>query len=214
MAYSKQAKWYVVWEGRQVGVFTTWPECKSQVDGFPGARFKSFASLEQAERAFSGRRSEAGSRKKAAGRKSATRRTRGPGGPILDSLSVDAACSGNPGVMEYQCVQTATRTEVFKKGPFRVGTNNIGEFLAIVDALVYCDEHQLAVPIYSDSKIGISWVRAGTCRTTLPLETVPDLGILIRDAESWLKSHHYPRKNLRWWPTRSWGEIPADFGRK
>lgn len=51
-----------------------------------------------------------------------------------DAWAVDAACSGNPGPMEYQAIDLATGARVFHFGPMK-GTNNIGEFLAIVHAL-------------------------------------------------------------------------------
>jgi len=56
---------------------------------------------------------------------------------IIPSISVDAACAGNPGILEYQGVNTATKEVLFKRGPFPVGTVNLGEFLAIVHGLSY-----------------------------------------------------------------------------
>lgn len=47
-------KYYVVWKGRNPGIYADWGRCKSQVDGFPGARFKSFTSRAEAEAAFKG----------------------------------------------------------------------------------------------------------------------------------------------------------------
>jgi ribonuclease HI len=206
-----KVKWYVVWKGRQAGVFTTWAECQRQVDGFPSARFKSFATKVEAERAFGGNATPTTPRK-AITKKTAP--TPGAvGGPIPDSLSVDAACARNPGIMEYQCVHTTTGTAVFKKGPFPLGTNNIGEFLAVVDALVLCDERKLDLPIYTDSKIAIGWVRGGKCKTKLELDTEPALQRVIAEAEDWLK-HHRERNTVIKWRTSHWGENPADFGRK
>ena len=45
-------KYYVVWKGHKTGIFNTWSECKSQIDGFSGARFKSFSSKQEAELAY------------------------------------------------------------------------------------------------------------------------------------------------------------------
>lgn len=42
---SVKRKYYVVWEGRATGVFDSWEECKEYVDGYQGARFKSFPTL-------------------------------------------------------------------------------------------------------------------------------------------------------------------------
>ena len=51
MAQAKN-KYYVVWKGRKTGIFTSWPEAEAQVKGFTGAQYKSFASLDEAKRAF------------------------------------------------------------------------------------------------------------------------------------------------------------------
>lgn len=42
-------KYYAVRVGRSTGVFLTWAECQKQVTGFPGAVFKSFTTIEEAE---------------------------------------------------------------------------------------------------------------------------------------------------------------------
>ena len=47
---AKQA--YVVWSGREPGIYRTWAECKRQVDGYRGARFKGYSSLQAAEQAY------------------------------------------------------------------------------------------------------------------------------------------------------------------
>ena len=49
-------KFYVVWQGRETGIFNDWSTCKKHIDGFAGARYKSFKSLVEAEEAFSGNR--------------------------------------------------------------------------------------------------------------------------------------------------------------
>ena len=56
---------------------------------------------------------------------------------IKESIAVDAACSGNPGNMEYRGVYTKTKEQIFHQGPFPQGTNNIGEFLALVHGLAF-----------------------------------------------------------------------------
>src|SRR5690625_3360907 len=110
-------KYYVVWRGKQTGVFSTWKQCKQQVHGFPDAKYKSFTSKEEAKLAY----------------EKGPDTTKKQTGYIGDSISVDAACSGNPGVMEYQGVHTRTGKQIFHYGPVPKGTDNIGEFLAIVD---------------------------------------------------------------------------------
>ena len=135
------------------------------------------------------------------------------GNIIKESLAVDAACSGNPGAMEYRGVYVRTNEEVFHFGPM-FGTNNIGEFLAIVHGLALLKQKKLEMPIYSDSKTAISWVKNKKCKTLLPRNTQSEeLFKLIERAENWLKNNTYKTK-IHKWETKAWGEIPADFGRK
>ena len=134
-------------------------------------------------------------------------------GPELNILAVDAACSGNPGVMEYQGVYVATRQQLFHYIT-PVGTNNIGEFLAIVHGLAYLKQHHLNQIIYSDSRTAIGWIRRKECRTKLPLTSeTATLWDVIRRAEAWLQNNTYTTE-IRKWDTEHWGEIPADFNRK
>ena len=127
---------------------------------------------------------------------------------------MDAACSGNPGKMEYRGVLTHNKKQLFIKGPYQNGTNNIGEFLALVHGLGYLKQKNLVYPIYSDSKTAISWVKKGQCRTNLQITTENKLLFdLVKRAENWLKENTYNTQILKW-ETKIWGEIPADFGRK
>jgi ribonuclease HI len=205
-------KYYVVWAGRKTGIFHSWAECERQTKGFQGASFKSFPSLEDANKAYaSGKPTYSfNSTKKTPNIKT---------GPIKEtgfnpnSISVDAACSGNPGMMEYQGVSTKTGEVLFHFGP-TLGTNNIGEFLAIVHALAMLKKQGLDTDIYSDSVTALSWVRNKKANTSLvrnkETETVWNM---IERAEAWLKENRYPNKILKW-DTNKLGEIKADFGRK
>ena len=131
-----------------------------------------------------------------------------------NAWAVDAACSGNPGPMEYQAIDLATGAQVFHFGPIK-GTNNIGEFLAIVHALALMDKQGITDKvIYSDSYNAILWVNKRKCKTKLE-RTAKNERIfdLITRAEKWLRENSYTNP-VRKWETRDWGEIPADFGRK
>jgi ribonuclease HI len=134
---------------------------------------------------------------------------------IWDSISVDAACSGNPGLMEYQGVDTKTKEKIFYQGPFLMGTNNIGEFLAIVHALaLYKQKGFHNRPIYSDSVTAMGWVKKKKANTKLEQNAkTAKLYELILRAENWLKQNSYSNPIIKW-ETEDWGEIPADFGRK
>ncbi|MFK5958998.1 MAG: ribonuclease H family protein [Lutibacter sp.] len=206
-------KFYVIWKGHKVGVFTSWNVCKKNITDFKGAQYKSFASKKNAEVAFKGNYEDYIG-KDTKKMQLSSEELKLIGQPIIPSLSVDAACSGNPGKMEYRGVDTKSKKQFFIQGPFKKGTNNIGEFLALVHGLGLLKQKNSTYPIYSDSKIAINWVKKGQCRTNLPItaENKP-LFDLVKRAEKWLKVNNYTTKILKW-ETKAWGEIPADFGRK
>ncbi len=208
-------KYYVVWKGRRVGIFGSWPECEAQVKGYTGAEYKAFDSRPEAERALAAPYSDYKG-KPASSQKWLFALAK----PEIPSIAVDAACSGSPGPLEYQGVETETAREIFKHGPFADGTNNVGEFLAIVEAMRWLEESSLDWPIYTDSENAIGWVRARRCNTKLErLPSNAKLFELIDAAEKELRSwrgssaHGHSFRVMKW-DTRAWGEIPADFGRK
>jgi ribonuclease HI len=133
---------------------------------------------------------------------------------ILDSIVVDASCVGNPGPVEYKGLHLKSRKVLFHFGPHPGGTNNIGEFLALVHAIAYCKKNNLAIPIYTDSQTAISWVNKKQANTTMqPTKENEYLLSLIIRANNWLQKNTYSNKILKW-RTDLWGEIPADYGRK
>ncbi|MDB4083281.1 ribonuclease H family protein [Vicingaceae bacterium] len=206
-------KFYVVWKGKKKGVFSTWDECKKSIDGFKGAEYKAFPDLATATKASE----ETYVKYKGVAQPkvviSAEKRAL-IGNPILNTIAVDAACSRNPGLMEYQGVETKSKKVIFKKGPYKNSTNNIGEFLALVHALALLKRNNNASPIYSDSKIAIGWVKRKRVNTKLLRNAAnEDSFELIDRALKWLHTNDYPNKILKW-ETKVWGEIPADFGRK
>ncbi|MCB0045521.1 MAG: ribonuclease H family protein [Caldilineaceae bacterium] len=212
----KKKKFYVVWKGHNPGIYTSWAECNAQVKGVPQAEYKSFETLAEAEQAYQGKYSVY------AGKSGKTQKDnilpedvlRRIGQPNPDAYCVDAACSGSPGELEYRCVHVGTRKEIFRQGPYADGTNNIGEFLALVHALALFKREGLTKPIYSDSKIAIGWVEKRHCRTKLEkTERNQKLFDLIERAERWLIENHFENRLIKW-ETRVWGEIPADYGRK
>jgi ribonuclease HI len=205
-----EKKYYVVWKGKKPGVYNNWKECEAQVKGIIGAVYKSFPGLEEARRAYAGDPKDYVKRKAAAPKLTNTK----VGNPILESLSVDAACSGNPGAMEYRGVDTLSGQQIFHKGPFPLGTNNIGEFLGIVHALAYLEKTGSRLPVYTDSRTALKWVKDKAVKTKLPRNArTESLFDLLDRAVTWLNTHEYPNKILKW-ETEKWGEIPADFGRK
>ncbi len=219
---AKSKKYYVVWEGVTPGVYDSWAQCQLQIKGYPAARYKSFKSKEEAEAAYRGNASDhMDTRILAKGQAPGSASSKAPKGDISlyqneivwDSISVDAACSGNPGVMEYQGVDTKSQYQFFHQ-KFELGTNNIGEFLAIVHALAMFKKEGKSTPIYTDSRNAMLWVKNKKCKTTLVKNgRTAIVHNLIARAESWLKTNTYDNPILKW-KTEKWGEIPADFGRK
>lgn len=212
---SKKVKYYVVWEGRRKGIFDSWEDCKVQVFGFEGAKYKSFESKKEAEEAFkqgANKTLYAAAKDKTG---TITKQKVSRAAIIKQSICVDAACSGNPGKMEYRGVDTQNNMEIFHQGPFPDATNNIGEFLAIVHGLAYLQQRKLYdTPIYTDSRNAMLWVKAKACRTKLePTKHNGEIFELIHRAEQWLKNNSYKNPIIKW-ETEDWGEIPADFGRK
>lgn len=196
---SNKQKYYVVWKGRVPGVYDSWAECSAQVHEFNSAKYKSYPTKEEADNAFIN-----GKEKKIVSIEDL----------IKDSICVDAACSVSTGVMEYQAVITTTKESVFKKGPYSDGTNNVGEFLAIVHALAHCKKNGITVPIYSDSKTALAWVRDKKINSKIEAtDKNKELIDMLERAQKWLRENTYTNKLLKW-ETESWGENPADFGRK
>lgn len=210
----KKEKFYVVWFGNPTGIFTSWEECQRSIKGVKGAQYKSFDTFSDAKIAYSREYEDYKGKGGKNKRNISLEELKRIGDPDLFSISVDAASSGNPGIMEYRGVDTQTEEQIFHQGPFKEGTNNVGEFLAIVHGLAYLKKKKSARKIYSDSKIAIGWVKKKKCNTKL--KNTPrnrDLFDLIHRAEVWLMNNSYNTKILKW-ETKVWGEIPADFGRK
>lgn len=210
---STKTKYYVVWHGNPPGIYNTWKDCKKAIDGVKGAQYKSFLTHKEATVAFS--KSYIDYKGKGTVKKSLSKEQLVKiGDPNLYSISVDAASSGNPGKMEYRGVDTQTQKELFKQGPFLQGTNNVGEFLALVHGLAFLKKNNSDRIIYSDSKIAMSWVKKKKCNTKLELTSKnKPIFELIKRAEHWLNTNHYNTVIVKW-ETKAWGEIPADFGRK
>lgn len=238
---AEKRKFYVVWEGREPGIYEDWEDCLAQVDGFPGAKYKSFKTQNEAVMAFRGDGREEETLLQQIALKniemsqsspaplSATRPANTPttkAAPVypdysripeinLSAIATDGACAGNPGRMEYRCVKVATGEEIFHIGPLDDGTNNVAEYLALVHALALLfRQNDSTTPIYTDSATAVAWVRNRGCRTQLtPTERNRKIFEMLARANLWLRSHS-PRNPILRWNTPLWGEIPADFGRK
>jgi len=207
-------KYYTVWKGHRTGVFETWDDCKSQITNFEGAQYKSFPTFELAKTALKGNYKDyIGKSKKFSSALSETR-LKLIGQPNYNSIAVDAASSGNPGIMEYRGVDTQSKKELFRKGPYQHGTNNVGEFLALVHGLAFLKQNNSDRILYTDSRTAMSWVKKKQCNTKLQRTAANTaLFILVDRAVLWLTNNTYTTTIVKW-ETKAWGEIPADFGRK
>jgi ribonuclease HI len=207
---AKKKKYYVVWEGAKIGVLDNWDDCKHSVNGFEGAKYKSYESLAEAQKAFK----EPAAWHIGKGAQPVAPKLAVSGAYIRESLAVDAACSGNPGAMEYRGVFVETGEQLFHVGPLAEGTNNVGEFLALVHGLAFLKKQDSSLPIYTDSKTALAWIRQKRCKTTLERTKRNEaIFTLIERAEIWLHNNSF-KTVLYKWETEDWGEIPADFGRK
>ena len=210
----KKKKYYTVWKGNHTGVFESWEDCKSQIKDFQGAQYKSFSTFEAAKKALNGNYKDYIGKTSKFKSGLSSEQLKKIGQPNYHSISVDAASSGNPGKMEYRGVDTKTKKQLFIQGPFEEGTNNIGEFLALVHGLAILKKNNSDRILYSDSRTAMSWVKKKTCNTKLVRsdKNKPVFDLVDR-AVDWLKTNSIQTVIVKW-ETKAWGEIPADFGRK
>ena len=205
-------KYYTVWQGRSVGVFDSWEKCKEAVM-FCDAKYKSFPTLQEAQEAYTKSYEdyvEHAPLKSTFDIESLPATNR----PVVPSICVDAACSGNPGKLEFRGVETLTGAELFHRGPFDEGTQNIGEFLAIAFALAILQKSHTNLTIYSDSMVAMKWIHQKNIATKLKRNSKNEaLFTIVDKAVAWLNNNEFPNPILKW-KTEEWGEIPADFGRK
>lgn len=200
-------KFYVVWVGRELGLFTKWEECKKSIEGFPGAKYKSYTNRYDAANAFKNGLD-------------VICEIKVPAKQIecKPAIAVDGACSGSTFIGEARGVMLPSRTELFHIGPHDGATNNIMEYLAIVKAFRWLESKGMRLTVYSDSNTAIGWVKsAGECKSyRFPSYGTP-LFNEIAKAHTWMRTCENLQEYLELlskWDTKTLGEIPADFGRK
>ncbi len=207
-------KYYVVEIGLVPGIYENWEECKKNVNGYKNAKYKSYVSLDEAKKAFYS--SIIFDKKIENNIEIKEKNNNIKYNDILkNSICVDGACSGNPGKGEYQCVDTLSKEVIFKSKIYEDSTNNLMEFLALVNALIYLKENNKDCYIYTDSVSALAWVRDKEVKTSLK-ETKKNIILFdeIKERIFWLKSNQVNMNKILKWDTKVLGEIPADFGRK
>ena len=195
------ANFYVVWQGKETGVFNSWNKIKPLVIGYKGALYKKYPTLDQALQAFENPPSY---------------QVSNSSDEFIDnSWCVDASVTkGNPGIVEFRGCHTTSKEMLFESPLYYDTTGNIGEFFAIVHALRILKDRGDNRVLYSDSRTAINWIKKGVVNTTLALtEKNENVFLEIQEAVDWLEANHY-QTEIKKWNTREWGEIPADYGRK
>ena len=162
-------KFYVVWSGRQTGVFTDWATVQRAVDKYAGARFKSFPNRAEAEEAFAGGAATSAPPKAAGRQKAATpgseHRVTHTAHQFDVSIYCDGACEPNPGhaasgIVVYRTGQLA---ELWYGLYHPMGTNNTAELNALYHALRMAEAEIKAgntVEVCSDSAYSINCIRS------------------------------------------------------
>lgn len=196
---------YVVWVGRNTGIFNDWATTEAQVKGFPGAKFKGFPSEDAAKVAYGMHENK----------QSTAKANPIPSGVFL---TVDAAFSGKTKILEWRgvLVENGKKTEVFRSAAYRGGSANVGEYLALVQGIQYLSNKNMSIPIYSDSLNAQKWIRDKKHSSEAEVSTA--LKELMDLSDAYLQAGGYAAvKNkikIIDWETSKWGEIAADFGRK
>ena len=210
-------KYYAVVKGRKPGIYTSWDECKTQIDKFSGAIYKKLnaTNLSDAQIEFDNYKQENLSLI-SEHLKDNTGVISSGSKPIEGVLTVDGASNGL--TCEFQAVWYPSREKAFSSKQFTLGTNNIAEFLAIVSAIKYLNDRKLPINIYTDSQTAISWIKNKKANTTARNtgKITDELNKLLTKAENYLHNNPNVLNNttILKWDTSNWGEIPADFGRK
>jgi ribonuclease HI len=174
-------KFYAVAKGKKPGIYTNWPEAKSQIERFAGALYKGFATYKEAEEWL---------------RKPALR----PSSPVQGTASTrtydmhdknrvtiytDGGSSGNPGPGGYGAVQIYNGTIKELTGGFRFTTNNRMELMGVIVALRELEYRDLPVTVYTDSSYVVNGITKGWAKKWR--------------SNNWIKSDKQPALNPDLW---------------
>lgn len=212
-------KFYAVKNGRVPGIYTSWPKCNAQVKGFTGCKFKGFKTKEEAEAYLEGKeitKKPSITPTKKVSQQIQFKELDGSEEPekiVEEAICVDASTKGYPGPTEYRMVFLSDQEVIYNSPVYPNGSINLGEFVALVHAIRYVQKHRSNLPIYSDSKTAIAWVRDRRLNSNFDLLQCPELAVEVKKALNYIQTHP-PYDKVRKWETHLKGENPADFGRK
>ena len=206
-------KYYVVWKGHKTGIFNTWNECKSQIDGFSGARFKSFSSIQEAELAYQNNPNITLTKpltnlkkQKTKSSSSSLSQKKIEALPLDIKIFTDGGCEPNPG-------QAGTGMAVYKNNCLSElwhglyepnGTNNTAELHGLNQALRLTKKklnEGYTVGIFCDSKYSIDcitkwahgWKKKGWKKANgdiKNLDLIQEIYALYQEISSKVTIHH------------------------
>lgn len=159
------SKFYVVWAGRETGIFTDWNTCKKQVDGFNGARYKSFLTREEAEAAFGNAKPSAGTGRVATSGAKIKTYNAAEVNALQEEIKIftDGGCEPNPGKAGSGLAMYEDNkvTELWYGLYNPMGTNNTAELNALHQGLLLARDEIAkgkTAAVFSDSQYSIQCV--------------------------------------------------------
>lgn len=181
-------KYYAVVRGATPGIYTKWfgaDGAQAQVKGFPGAVYKGFGTLAEAEEWRAGPGAERAAafdagRNPFSGKRVARKASAAPVGKVDVTIYTDGGCLGNPGPGGYGVVTIVGKEISETSGGYRFTTNNRMELMGCIVALQNLDPDKRAV-LYTDSRYVVNAIMKGWARKWR--------------ANNWMRTATEPAKN-------------------
>ncbi len=156
-------KFYAVAKGRKPGIYNNWPAAQSQIEGFPGAVYKGFPTIGEAEEWM----------KNPGFGRQASRQSDKSDNAVADvnpregeiAIYTDGGCSGNPGPGGYGIVIISEKGKVELSGGYRLTTNNRMELMGVIVALRSLEQKNLPVKICTDSSYVVNGITKGWAKS-------------------------------------------------
>ncbi len=173
-------KFYAIASGRKPGIYTSWPDAQAQVKGFPKARFKGFATREEAENWLRNpSTSPSGQKKIHHPQKEETCRK------AEIEIYTDGGALGNPGPGGYGIVIIHSDRKKEICGGYRLTTNNRMELMGCIVALQELKQKDAPITLYSDSSYVVNGINKGWAKNWRK--------------NGWIKSDKKPAMNQDLW---------------